>query len=89
MKIYTFEKNKDGKIEIYQEEFENMLNEAYDDGYANGYAKGKAKDVVYWPVYPAYPTYDKWTITTQPNTNPYKINCTYAGGIENVTRDNK
>ena len=75
MRIYTFEKNKNGKIELTQEEFEKMLENAYNEGVKDGESKG----VVYYPwVYPTYPTHERkdWTISTQPNTNPYRINCT-------------
>ena len=78
--IYTGQKDE---VKLTKKEFEEYINEAYDQGYKNGYSEG----IKYGPykVYttPYYNTFD--TITTTPTSDPFKythITCEAHNAVE-------
>lgn len=60
-RIVVIEKNKNGKIELTQEELQKMLDDAYNQGYMDG--KVRYETITVHPSYPIWYTTTKDSIT--------------------------
>ena len=74
--IVIYPTNKDDKIHLTKQEFEDYLKQAYDSGYADGYNTGRTTVNQWWTTPVTVPTTNP-TITweTPGKFDPYKITC--------------
>ena len=75
--IVIYPTNKDNKISLTKQEFEDYLKQAYDSGYADGYSAGCATVNQWWNTPVTVPTTTPivtWEKTSTPY-DPYKITC--------------
>ena len=75
--IVIYPTNKDDKIHLTKQEFEDYLKQAYDSGYADGYSAGRATVNQWWNTPITVPTTTPivtWEKTSTPY-DPYKITC--------------
>lgn len=58
--IKILKSDKNGKIELTEEELEDLLKESYDEGYRDGYNVNKVAYPYYPNTTPVNPSYPGW-----------------------------